>query len=121
MGLGANAFGVRADEQTSINIINHALNSCINFINTAERYAQGRSEQIVDKAVKEKRSEVVIATKFSHSKSISPRERGGSRNYIMKSVDSSLRRLDTDYIDLYYIHTPDTETPIEETLRALSD
>ncbi len=121
IGLGGNNFGNRADEQTSINIINHALELGINFIDTAELYTQGRSEEIVGKAVKGKRLQVVIATKFGHPRGVGPNEQGGSRNYIMKAVDSSLRRLNTDYIDLYYIHFADTETPIKETLRALDD
>ncbi len=119
IGLGTNAFGGRADEQTSISIINHALELGINFIDTAEMYTQGRSEEVVGKAVKGKRSQVVIATKFGHRASIGPKERGGSRNYIMRAVDLSLRRLNTDYVDLYYLHYPDSETPIEETLRTM--
>jgi len=121
IGLGTNAFGSRADEQTSINIINHALELDINFIDTAAVYAQGHSEEIVGKAIKGKRLQVIIATKFGYPRDVGPNEQGGSRNYIMKAVDSSLRRLNTDYIDLYYIHFVDTETPIEETLRALDD
>ena len=121
IGLGGNNFGNRADEQTSINIINHALELGINFIDTAELYTQGRSEEIVGKAIKRKRLQVIIATKFGYPRDVGPNEQGGSRNYIMKAVDSSLRRLNTDYIDLYYIHFADTETPIEETLRALDD
>ncbi len=121
IGLGTNTFGGRADEQTSISIINNALELGINFLDTAEMYTQGRSEEIIGKAVKGKRSQVVIATKFGHRASIGPRERGGSRNYIVKAVELSLRRLDTDYIDLYYLHYADNETPIEETLRAMND
>lgn len=121
IGLGGNNFGNRTDEQTSINIIHHALELGINFIDTAELYNQGRSEEIVGKAIKGKRLQVIIATKFGHPRNIGPNEQGGSRNSIMKAVDSSLRRLNTDYIDLYYIHFADTETPIEETLRALDD
>lgn len=119
IGLGTNAFGGRADEQTSISIINDALELGINFIDTAEGYTQGRSEEIIGKAVKGKRSQVVIATKFGYRTNIGPRERGGSRNYIIKAVDLSLRRLNTDYIDLYYLHSPDSETPIEETMRTM--
>jgi len=121
IGLGTNAFGSRADEQTSIKIIEQALDLGVNFIDTAESYTQGRSEEIVGKAVKGKRSQAIIATKFGQPRTVGPRERGGSRSYIIKAVDSSLRRLNTDYIDLYYLHYPDTETPIEETLRALDD
>ncbi|MFC1978198.1 aldo/keto reductase [Chloroflexota bacterium] len=119
IGLGTNTFGGRADEQTSISIINEALELGINFIDTAETYTQGRSEEIIGKAIKGKRPEVVIATKFGYRASIGPIGGGGSRNYIMKAVDSSLRRLNTDYIDLYYLHRPDSETPIEETMRTM--
>ncbi len=121
IGLGTNALGSRADEQTSISIINQALDLGINFIDTAEMYTQGHSEEFVGKAVKGKRSQAIIATKFGHIASIGPKERGGSRSYIIKAIENSLRRLGTDYIDLYYFHYPDTETPIEETLRALND
>jgi aryl-alcohol dehydrogenase-like predicted oxidoreductase len=118
IGLGTNAFGGRADEQTSIRAIERALELGINFIDTADVYTQGRSEEIVGKAVGAKRSSVVIATKFGSPTSVG---RGGSRDHLMKAVEASLRRLGTDYIDLYYIHRPDSETPIEETLRALDD
>ncbi len=121
IGLGGNNFGAWADEETSINIINHALELGINFIDTAEMYAQGRSEELVGQAIKGKRSQVIIATKFGHLKSVRPDQQGGSRSYIMNAVDASLKRLNTDYIDLYYIHSPDPETPIQETLRALDD
>ncbi len=121
IGLGTNTFGGKADEPTSISIIDHALELGINFIDTADIYIQGRSEEIVGKAVKGKRSQVIIATKFGHPISVGPREQGGSRSFMMKAVDSSLRRLNTDYVDLYYIPYPDTETPIEETLRAMDD
>ncbi len=119
IGLGTNAFGARVDEPASIKTIEHALELGVNFIDTAESYARGRSEEIVGKAVRGKRSQAIIATKFGHARSVSPKERGGSRSYIIKAVEGSLKRLNTDYIDLYYLHTPDTETPIEETLRAL--
>ena len=121
IGLGGNNFGWYADEQTSIAVINHALERGINFVDTADMYDIGHSEEFVGKAVKSKRSEVIIATKFGYAMGDGPNERGGSRYYIMKAVDASLRRLQTDYIDLYQIHWPDTTTPIEETLRALDD
>jgi len=93
----------------------------INFIDTADIYGGGRSEEFVSKAVKGKRSQVLIATKFGYPMGDGPNERGSSRQHIMNSVDASLRRLNTDYIDLYYAHRPDPTTPIEETLRTLSD
>lgn len=121
IGLGGNNFGGRADEETSISIINRALELGINLIDTANTYTQGRSEELVGKAVKGKRSQVVIATKFGYPNSAGPTEQRGSRNHLMKAVEASLRRLGTEYLDLYYYHYPDPETPIEETLCALDD
>ncbi len=120
-GLGGNTFGWRADEQTSIAVIKHALDLGINFIDTADMYDRGRSEEFVGKAVKGRRSQVIIATKFASEMGDGPNEKGGSRYYIMKAVDASLKRLQTDYIDLYQMHRPDPTTPIEETLRTLDD
>ncbi len=122
IGLGGDTFGQWADEQTSIAIINHALDLGINFIDTADVYGgRGQSEEFIGKAVKGKRSQVLIATKFRTAMGEGPNEGGGSRHHIMSAVDASLRRLNTDYIDLYQIHSPDPMTPIEETLRALDD
>lgn len=123
LGLGGNNFGWWADEQTSIAVINHALDIGINYIDTADRYGEGRSEEFIGKAIKGKRANVVIATKFGYPVGTGegPNDYGGSRHYIMKAVDASLRRLQTDYIDVYQMHGPYPETPIEETLRALSD
>jgi aryl-alcohol dehydrogenase-like predicted oxidoreductase len=121
LGLGANNFGWWADEQTSIAVIDHALDVGINYIDTADMYDRGRSEEFVGKALKGKRDHVVIATKFAHPMDDGPNDKGGSRHYIMKAVEASLRRLQTDYIDVYQMHVPDKETPIEETLRALAD
>ena len=121
IGLGGNNFGGRADEETSINVINNAMDMGINFIDTADMYAQGRSEELVAQAVKGKRYRVIIATKFGHPRSVGPDEQGGSRRHLLQAVDASLKRLNSDYIDLYYLHFPDPETPIEETLRALDD
>ncbi len=121
VGLGGNNFGGRANEQVSINVINHALDMGINFIDTADSYIEGRSEELVGKAVKGKRSQVIIATKFGNPRSVGPSEQPGSRNHIMTALEASLKRLSTDYIDLYYLHYPDSGTPIEETLRTLDD
>jgi aryl-alcohol dehydrogenase-like predicted oxidoreductase len=121
LGLGANNFGWWADEQTSIAVINHALDMGINYIDTADMYDRGRSEEFVGKALKGKRANVIIATKFAAPMAEGPNEKGGSRHYIMKAVEASLKRLQTDYIDVYQMHNPDTETPIEETLRTLDD
>lgn len=121
VGLGCNNFGSRADEATSLNVINSALASGINLIDTAESYSKGRSEEIVGKAVKGKRTQVIIATKFGYPNSVGPTEQGGSRSYIVKALEGSLKRLNTDYIDLYYHHHNDPATPVEETLRALEN
>ncbi len=121
LGLGANNFGWWADEQTSIAVINHALDLGINYIDTADMYDRGHSEEFVGKALKGKRDQVIIATKFAHPMGDGPNDKGGSRYYIMKAVEASLRRLQTDYIDVYQMHVPDRETPVEETLRALND
>ncbi len=121
IGLGGNNFGWWADEQASIAVINQAIDLGINFIDTADMYDRGRSEEFVGRAVKGKRANVVIATKFGYPMGDSPNERGGSRHYIMKAAEDSLRRLQTDYIDHYQVHLPDPTTPIEETLRALDD
>lgn len=122
IGLGADTFGQWVDEQTSIAIINHALDLGTNFIDTADVYGgRGQSEEFIGKAIKGKRSQVLIATKFGMAMGEGPNEVGGSRHHIMSAVDASLKRLNTDYIDLYQIHWPDPTTPIEETLRALDD
>jgi len=121
VGLGGNNFGGRAGDEMSIDVINQAIEMGINFIDTAAAYTEGRSEELVGKAVKGKRSRVIIATKFGNPRSVGPGEQPGSRRHIVQSVEASLRRLGTDYIDLYYLHYPDPETPIEETIRALDD
>ncbi len=121
ISLGGNVFGKWADESMSIAVINHALEMGINYIDTADMYGQGRSEELIGKTVKGKRSQFIIATKFGFPMGDGPNESGASRYYIMKAVDASLRRLQTDYIDLYQIHLPDPATPIEETLCALND
>ncbi|MBM2824629.1 MAG: Aldo/keto reductase [Dehalococcoidales bacterium] len=122
LGLGGNNFGWYANEEDSIPVINHALELGINFIDTADAYDQGNSEKFVGKAVKGKRHQVIIATKFASPMGDGPNERGASRYYIMKAIDASLKRLQTDYVDLYQMHRPPhPSTPIEETLRALDD
>ncbi len=121
IGLGTNTFGLTADEATSVKIIERALELGVNFIDTAAMYARGKSEEIIGRAIKGKREQVILATKFGHQASLTPRESGGSREYILKSIEQNLKRLGTDYIDLYYLHYADPETPIEETLRAMND
>ncbi|NHN33436.1 aldo/keto reductase [Paenibacillus agricola] len=121
LGLGTNAFGVRADEATSLQIIHQAMDKGINFIDTANIYTKSESERIIGLALEGKRHEVVLATKAGLVRGEGPNERGSSRYHLQQELESSLRRLKTDYVDLYQIHTFDPETPIEETLRTLDD
>jgi aryl-alcohol dehydrogenase-like predicted oxidoreductase len=107
------------DHDDSIRIIHKALDAGINLIDTADSY--GDSEEIVGKALKGRRDSVVLATKFGRPMGDDPNQHGTSRRWIMTAVENSLRRLQTDYIDLYQIHVPDPATDIEETLSALSD
>ncbi|MGC5013431.1 aldo/keto reductase [Streptosporangium sp. DT93] len=102
-------------------IVGTALDAGVNFIDTADIYAFGESETILGKAIKGRRDEVVLATKFHNAMDDSPNRRGNSRRWIMRAVEDSLRRLDTDWIDLYQVHRPDPRTDIDETLGALSD
>jgi aryl-alcohol dehydrogenase-like predicted oxidoreductase len=121
--LGAMMFGEvgNPDHDDSIRIIHKALDAGINFVDTADVYSRGESEEIVGKALKGRRDDVVLATKVGHPMGDGPQHRGASRRWIMAEVENSLRRLQTDHIDLYQIHRPDPETDIEETLSALTD
>jgi aryl-alcohol dehydrogenase-like predicted oxidoreductase len=121
--LGAMMFGAlgNPDHDDSIRIIHRALDAGINLIDTADVYSLGESEEIVGKALKGRRDDVVLATKFANPMGDAPNRRGASRRWIIAEVEQSLRRLQTDHIDLYQYHRPDTETDIEETLSALSD
>jgi aryl-alcohol dehydrogenase-like predicted oxidoreductase len=121
IGLGANTFGWVIDEQASIAVIHQALEQGINYIDTADIYDRGRSEEFVGEALKNKRHQVILASKFGRTMGEGPNFRGGSRYYIMRAIEASLKRLQTDYLDLYQMHEPDPETPIEETLRTLDD
>jgi aryl-alcohol dehydrogenase-like predicted oxidoreductase len=121
--LGAMMFGAMGnpDHDDSIRIIHRALDAGVNLIDTADVYSSGESEEIAGKALKGRRDDVVLATKFANPMGDAPNQRGASRRWIIAEVEHSLRRLQTDYIDLYQYHRPDPETDIEETLSALSD
>ena len=121
VGLGTNNFGGRSDEAASKRVIDAALDAGINLFDTADVYSAGGSEEIIGRGLKGRRDDVVIATKFRSSMGDGPNHQGGSRRYIHAALDASLRRLQTDYVDLYQMHAPDPETPIEETLRTLDD
>src|SRR5258705_1647235 len=111
------------EEEESRPFVTRALEAGINFFDTADVYSTGVSEEITGRAIRDftKRDEVVIATKVHGQMGDSPNQKGLSRKHIMESIDASLRRLGTDYVDLYQIHRWDSDTPIEETLEALSD
>jgi aryl-alcohol dehydrogenase-like predicted oxidoreductase len=122
--LGAMMFGLwgNEDHDDSIRIIHHALDSGINFIDTADMYSGGESERIVGKALNGgKRDSVVLATKVHGPMGFDPNEQGNSRRWVIREVENSLSRLDTDYIDLYQIHRPSPDTDIDDTLGALTD
>src|SRR5271154_2534299 len=121
--LGAMMFGAwgNPDHEESIRIIHAALDGGINFVDTADVYSAGESEEIVGQALLGRRDSVVLATKAQSSMGEDPNMRGNSRRWIVREVENSLRRLQTDYIDLYQMHRPDPDTDIDETLSALSD
>jgi aryl-alcohol dehydrogenase-like predicted oxidoreductase len=121
--LGTMMFGAwgNPDHDASIRIIHHALDAGINFVDTADVYAGGESEEIVGKALAGRRDGIVLATKFHGSTGDDPNRRGNSRRWVMQEVDASLRRLQTDWIDLYQAHRWDPETDLDETLGALTD
>jgi aryl-alcohol dehydrogenase-like predicted oxidoreductase len=121
--LGAMMFGgiANPDHDDCIRIIHKALDFGIDFVDTADRYSAGESEEIVGKALKGRRDNVVLATKVHGPMGDDPNQQGNSRRWIIRAVEASLRRLQTDHIDLYQIHRPAPDTDIEETLSALTD
>jgi aryl-alcohol dehydrogenase-like predicted oxidoreductase len=121
--LGAMMFGAmgNTDHDESVRMVHRALDAGINFVDTADIYSAGESEVIVGKALKGRRDDVVLATKANFPMGDDPNRRGNSRRWLIRAVEDSLRRLQTDYLDLYQIHRPDPGTDIEETLSALTD
>jgi len=121
--LGAMMFGAwgNADHDESIRIVDRAIGAGINFIDTADVYSAGESEEIVGKALAGRRDDIVLATKCHAAMGEDPNHQGNSRRWIIRECEASLRRLGTDWIDLYQIHRPDPSTDIDETLGALSD
>jgi aryl-alcohol dehydrogenase-like predicted oxidoreductase len=119
--LGAMNFGDRTEEAESISIIHAALDAGINFVDTANSYSGGRSEAVVGKALRGRRDRVVLATKVRTTVGEGPNDGGLSRKHIFDACEASLRRLQTDYIDLYQTHRPEPDVAIEETLGALTD
>lgn len=122
VGLGCNNFGARIDADATKKVVHKALDLGITFFDTADMYGnRGGSERDLGAALGARRSDIVLATKFSYQMDDAGRMKGGSRRYIMQAVEASLKRLGTDWIDLYQFHFPDPLTPMEESLRALDD
>lgn len=123
VGLGCNNFGMIIDAAQTKVVVDKAIDIGINLFDTADVYGeQGKSEEYLGQALGAKRKDILIATKFGNPMGKGPTQQGGaSRLYIMRAVEASLKRLSTDYIDLYQIHRPDPTTPIDETLRAMDD
>jgi aryl-alcohol dehydrogenase-like predicted oxidoreductase len=121
VGLGTNNFGGRIDYERSLAVIDAALDAGVTLFDTADIYSQGTSEEFIGRALEGRRDGVLIATKFGKPMAERPEERRGNPDYIRWAVESSLRRLRTDVIDIYQMHEPDPVTPIAETLGALND
>ncbi|MFL5526634.1 MAG: aldo/keto reductase [Gemmatimonadaceae bacterium] len=119
VGLGCNNFGGRIDEQRTREVIDAAINAGITLFDTADMYAEGRSEELIGRFVGERRDQVIIATKFGFD--MPGQGRGARPEYVRRALDASLRRLRTDYVDLYQQHVPDPDVPIAETLGALDE
>lgn len=119
--LGTMTFGARTDVAEAREIFAAAVDAGVNFIDTADTYADGRSEEITGRAIASQRDRFVLATKLGNANGEGPNARGLSRKWIMSEVDSSLRRLGTDHVDILYLHKEDPATPLTETVRALAD
>ena len=119
--LGTMMFGERADAAEAGRIVDSARAAGINFIDTADVYAKGESERVTGKLIASDREQWVLATKVGNAMGKGPNESGLSRAWVLRAIDASLRRLDTDWVDIYYLHLDDSETPIEETLVAMGE
>jgi aryl-alcohol dehydrogenase-like predicted oxidoreductase len=120
VGLGCNNFGMRCDEQQTAKVVNAALDAGINFFDTADIYGAGMSETFLGKALGPRRDGIVLASKFGAPMTEDPELRGGKPRWVAQAIEASLSRLGTDHIDLYQMHFPDADTPIEDTLEALN-
>jgi aryl-alcohol dehydrogenase-like predicted oxidoreductase len=121
VGIGCNNFGMRIDDKQTDAVVGAAIDAGITLFDTADVYGGTKSEEFLGKALGKKRGQVVLATKFGMAVGGDATKKGGSRRWIMTAVEDSLKRLGTDWIDLYQFHAPDPDTPIDETLRALDD
>jgi len=121
IGIGCNPFGNEVDAAAAAAIVNRALDLGVTYFDTADSYFEGRSEEYLGRALKGKRESAIVATKAGNATGSGHNDTGTSRKHLMSAVEASLRRLQTDYIDVYQIHSPDRHTPVEETMRALDD
>jgi aryl-alcohol dehydrogenase-like predicted oxidoreductase len=121
VGLGCNNFGGRIDEAATRAVVDAALDAGITYFDTAEAYGEGASEELLGRALGDRRQDAVIATKWGHTSGLEEGERGGDPIRIRARLERSLERLGTDYVDHYQMHRPDPDTPIEETLGGLAD
>jgi aryl-alcohol dehydrogenase-like predicted oxidoreductase len=122
VGVGCNAFGARIDGERTQAVVDAALDHGINFFDTADSYGEGASEELLGRALGPRRDDVLVATKFGMgAHAYDPDVAHGGRRYVRRAVEASLRRLGTDYIDLYQLHRPDPVTPVAETLEAMSE
>lgn len=121
LALGTMTFGDRTDESEAKRIFGEAVDAGVNFIDTADTYSGGASEEITGRLLKGKRDDFVLATKLGNPVGTGPNQRGLSRKWVLYEVEQSLRRLDTDYVDILYLHKEDHGTPLEETVRTLAD
>ena len=122
VGLGCNNFGGRTDFESTRAVVHRALDLGVTLFDTADIYGnKGKSEEFLGEILAARRKDIVLATKFGMPMSDSARPRDASRTYIMRAVEASLKRLRTDWIDLYQVHRPDPKIPVEETMRALDD
>ena len=119
VGLGCNNFGGRLDAAATKRVVDAALDAGINFFDTADIYGKTKSEEFLGQALDARRSSIVLATKFGNP--LDDTRKGARPAYIKQAFDDSLRRLNTDYIDLYQLHLPDPETPIADTFGALNE
>jgi aryl-alcohol dehydrogenase-like predicted oxidoreductase len=120
IGLGCNPFGNEVDVDTARQIVDRAIELGVTYFDSADSYYAGRSEEYLGLALKGRRQQVIVATKFGNRVGEGPNDQGASRHHIIASCEASLRRLHTDYIDVYQVHSPDRSTPIDETLEALN-
>jgi len=119
--LGTMMFGGPTDEATSTRIAAKAREAGVNFIDTADAYSAGHSEEVVGRAISNNRRSWVLATKLANAMGDDPNRAGLSRRWVLQAAEESLKRLGTDYIDIYYLHKEDHSTPLEETVRAMGE